>query len=259
MTITSAIRTFFSKGPLKATKIDDEQKYEKIKTNINRLKIRIRKRITNARSPKKYLRRNLLANAYSNRYLLRTNRLFKKTQGLKNMNKLKKSHEGDLVGKLAPKSKALEKRLFYSKEYYLNRYRPPYSKLQPKFAKLYISNKRKNTFTTVAQSFGGLKAKRLKYDKSFKVVFKASSGTNGFKGPKKSTLYARQDVIKTTGLYISNNYFTSIDLIYGTKAPRRGRKHLRTLFASHLIYFRSIKMTSRRPHGYVRRQKAKRK
>jgi ribosomal protein S11 len=166
---------------------------------------------------------------------------------------LTKSQEENLYSKLPTKIRKMEKRMFYSKEFYLNRSRPLLSKLHPKYAKLYISNKRKNTFTSVSQSFT-----EKRFDRSFKLIFKASSGGNGFKGPKKSTVFARQDVIKSASNFINNNYFTSTDIIFNTKAPRRGRKHLRTMF-NNLIYIRSIKMTARRAHGYVRKPKQKRK
>lgn len=187
MTITSAIKKFFAE---ESNLIESELEpgKEKLKTNLYKIKLRIKRRIKNVKNPRKFLRKNLISHAYSNRYLLRGNCLFKKTQGLKKMRSFTVAQEEHLYSKLPAKIKKMEKRMFYTKEFYLNRGRPLLSKLRPKYAKLYISNKRKNTFANVSQSFTG-----KNFDKSFKVIFKASSGGNGFKGPKKGTQFARQE------------------------------------------------------------------
>jgi hypothetical protein len=221
------------------------------KKTIQILKRKIITRKKNAINPVKRLAKNIQVNSFANRFLLyrKSRRLYKKTSKYSPLITTTKEEEDIFYRTL--NFKKYQKILFYQKNVFFSR-RKPLAKMRYRPAKLYISNLKKNTFTTIQEVVGD------DYDKHIKVYYKSSCGAIGYKGPKKSTKFARDDVIKRTGNFFNDSFFTSVDINLKGKITRWNRRYLRNMF-DNMLYFRTINILSNRPHGSTRLQKQKRK
>lgn len=128
----------------------------------------------------------------------------------------------------------------------------PLNKRVFSLGRIYITYRRRNTFITIYQvSFNNK-------NEDQRVVFKATAGVVGYKGPKKRTRHARECVAKAAGSFLANNQFTSIDILLTSGIGRVYTFFIRNLFQD-TIYVRHIYITRRRSHGYTRLKKAKRR
>jgi hypothetical protein len=115
--------------------------------------------------------------------------------------------------------------------------------------RVFVTHGIKNTFVTV---FRGQQTD-VPNDYKMSVTGKFSCGLAGYKGPKKSTVFARKEVIKDAGLFLAGSLTTLLIVIFTSKVGRWNRKTVRNL-ASDLSYVISIHSKRSRSHG---RQKFK--
>jgi hypothetical protein len=110
------------------------------------------------------------------------------------------------------------------------------------YTRAFITHCVKNTFVTL---FRG----NVRDTFYMKVLAKVSAGLIGYKGPKKSTVFARKSVIKEAGKLLANNMTTMLDVVFTSKVSRWNRKSVRDL-CPNLSYILNIHITYSRPHGY---------
>lgn len=120
------------------------------------------------------------------------------------------------------------------------------------YTRAFITHCVKNTFVTI---FRGKHYSKKNF--GMKVLAKVSSGLIGYKGPKKSTVFARKGVIKEAGKILSNKMTSLLDVVFTTNVSRWNRKSVRDL-CPNLSYVLNIYITYNRPHGYSK-QKNKRR
>lgn len=121
------------------------------------------------------------------------------------------------------------------------------------YTKVYITHCVKNTFVTI---FKGQKGEILNQF-NMAVLNKFSCGLIGYKGPKKSTVFARKEVIKEAGNYLGGQLTTLLTVIFTSKVSRWNRKSVRNL-CPNLSYVLTIFINYKRAHGY-QKQKNKRR
>jgi hypothetical protein len=109
----------------------------------------------------------------------------------------------------------------------------------------------KNTFVTI---FRGKNSRDTYY---MNVLAKVSCGLIGYKGPKKSTVFARKAVIKEAGTILNNHMTTLLDVVFTSKVSRWNRKSVRDL-CPNLSYIITIQITYKRSHGKKKEKTKKR-
>jgi hypothetical protein len=112
------------------------------------------------------------------------------------------------------------------------------------FTRVFITHCVKNTFVTI---YRGMKDDFVNKYKMM-VAGKFSCGLLGYKGPKKSTVFARKEVIKESGLFLAGLLTTLMTVVFTSKVNRWNRKSVRNL-APDLAYIVNIKIKSVRSHG----------
>jgi hypothetical protein len=120
------------------------------------------------------------------------------------------------------------------------------------YTRAFVTHCVKNTFVTIFRGH-----EHLGDNYNMKVLAKVSSGLIGYKGPKKSTIFARKGVIKEAGKILSSNMTSLLDVIFTSKVSRWNRKSVRDL-CPNLSYILNIFINYNRPHGYIK-QKNKRR
>jgi ribosomal protein S11 len=111
--------------------------------------------------------------------------------------------------------------------------------------RVFVTHGIKNTFVTV---FRGQKGD-VENDYKMSVTGKFSCGLAGYKGPKKSTVFARKEVIKSAGQFVSSLLTTLMTVVFTSKVGRWNRKTVRNL-APDLAYVVSIYNKRTRSHGH---------
>lgn len=112
------------------------------------------------------------------------------------------------------------------------------------YTRAFITHCVKNTFVTI---FRGKKHSKNNF--GMKVLAKVSSGLIGYRGPKKSTVFARKGVIKEAGKLLASNMTSLLDVIFTSNVSRWNRKSVRDL-CPNLSYVLNIYINYNRPHGY---------
>jgi hypothetical protein len=120
------------------------------------------------------------------------------------------------------------------------------------YTKAFITHCVKNTFATI---FRGSERENDNYN--MHVLAKVSSGLIGFRGPKKSTVFARKGVIKEAGNILASKMTSLLDVIFTSKVSRWNRKSVRDLCPS-LSYVLNIFINYKRPHGYTKHKNKRR-
>ena len=119
------------------------------------------------------------------------------------------------------------------------------------FGRVYVSNKRRNTFITITKAIEDSK-KLLE-----KVAYKSSCGLQSFTGPKRKTYHARLSVAEAARDFLAEKEYTSIDIIFSSGKNRILRKLYKILKKKH-IAIRYLVAPKRRAHGITRRKKPRR-
>lgn len=112
------------------------------------------------------------------------------------------------------------------------------------YTRAFVTHCVKNTFVTL---FRGKGHRRNNF--GMKVLAKVSSGLIGYRGPKKSTVFARKGVIKEAGKILANNMTSLLDVIFTSNVSRWNRKSVRDL-CPNLSYVLNIYINYNRPHGF---------
>jgi hypothetical protein len=112
------------------------------------------------------------------------------------------------------------------------------------FTRVFITHCVKNTFVTI---YRGVKDDVINKYK-LQVAGKFSCGLLGYKGPKKSTVFARKEVIKESGLFLAGLLTTLMTVVFTSKVNRWNRKSVRNL-APDLAYIVNIITKRQRSHG----------
>jgi hypothetical protein len=140
--------------------------------------------------------------------------------------------------------KKIEKREKYKKS--LNGFAYNYVSMRYRFfsfTKVFVTNKVGNTFVTISRG-----KQRENGHSSMHVLAKVSCGLIGYKGPKKSTVFARKAVIKDAGSILAGKLTSLLDVIFTTRIARWSRKTVRDLCPG-LSYILNIEATYNRTHG----------
>ena len=116
---------------------------------------------------------------------------------------------------------------------------------------IYYTYRRRNTFISVYK----MSEQGLKH-----LIFKSSIGFTSFRGPKKGTSQAKEEVAKHAGRFIKsrNCDLTFVDIIF-TKIFSRGFLVSVLKLLPSKIKVQQIIHHRRHPHGYNRGRKSKRK
>lgn len=114
------------------------------------------------------------------------------------------------------------------------------------YIKVFVTHKRKNTFITIFRGEPDDET-RINHFKQ-KVINKFSCGVTGYKGPKKSTVFARKEVIKDAGNYLGSLMTTLVSIFFTTRVKRWNRKTIRNL-CPNLSYILKIHINYKRSHG----------
>jgi len=211
------------------------------KSNISKIKRRIGRRLNNAVLVKKIRRSRLLRkNTYFYRYIRRKrSRIAKKTLNL--LKRLSPSYQDEVNNfeTVLQKMRSWKNRKGFkitSGDF------SPFC-----FGTVYITHRRRNTFITI-----------FKHTEDGKqVVFKSTSGLNGFLGPKRPTKHGRESVSKMASAYLKSNMFTSVDIVFTKSIGRFFTYLLRGLLMYH-VFVRHMYITKRRSHGFTRLKKVRR-
>jgi len=115
------------------------------------------------------------------------------------------------------------------------------------YTKVYITHCVKNTFVTI---FRGQKGEILNQF-NMAVLNKFSCGLLGYKGPKKSTVFARKEVIKEAGNFLGGQMTTLLTVIFTSKVSRWNRKSVRNL-CPNLSYVLTVYINYKRAHGRMK-------
>jgi hypothetical protein len=118
------------------------------------------------------------------------------------------------------------------------------------YTKAFVSHCVSNSFVTL---FRG----RIRDTYYMKVLAKVSCGLIGYKGPKKSTVFARKGVIKQAGFILANKMTSLLDVVFTSKVSRWNRKSVRDL-CPNLSYVLNIYITYTRSHGYTKHKNKRR-
>lgn len=202
------------------------------------------------------LKSNLLRGSYNNRLLRSKKRkLYFKT--IKQQHRLKRHVEdfektfSKYVEKNIPKIEKREKKKQIMTGRFLNII--PMAFRNYCHTKVYVTHCNKNTFLTV---FKGIKAQR-KNDFKFNVFYKSSCGLIGYTGPKKSTVFARKEVIKEVGSFLGSHMTTLMSVVFTSKVSRWNRKSVRNL-CNNLAYVLTISINYTRSHGFIKHKNRRR-
>jgi hypothetical protein len=87
-------------------------------------------------------------------------------------------------------------------------YYKPLSERAFSFGRIYITYRRKNIFITINKLYEDY------LNTIERVAFKTSCGVIGYKGPKRATLHAKIEVAKNVSSYLTNQEFSSVDIIF---------------------------------------------
>lgn len=71
----------------------------------------------------------------------------------------------------------------------------------------------------------------------------------GYKGPKKSTVFARKEVIKNAGNFLASHSTSLLSIVFTSKTSRWNRKSVRDL-CPNLSYVIKIEILYKRSHGF---------
>jgi hypothetical protein len=112
------------------------------------------------------------------------------------------------------------------------------------YTRAFVTHCVKNTFVTI---FRGKGHRRNNF--GMKVLAKVSSGLIGYRGPKKSTVFARKGVIKEAGKLLASNMTSLLDVIFTSNVSRWNRKSVRDL-CPNLSYVLNIYINYNRSHGF---------
>lgn len=121
------------------------------------------------------------------------------------------------------------------------------------YTKVYITHCVKNTFVTI---FRGQKGDILNQF-NMAVLNKFSCGLIGYKGPKKSTVFARKEVIKEAGNFLGGQMTTLLTVIFTSKVSRWNRKSVRNL-CPNLSYVLTVYINYKRAHGSMKHKNKRR-
>ena len=204
---------------------------------------------------KEGIKANRLRVSFHNRFLRSKKRTLYKKTVIQNYNKpLKKADAEELYVKYLDKLMLKVERKERFKRYIRRIYTTfvPMSNRSPDKTCIFVTHKFKNTFVTI---FRGKAYTKGRY--GMKVTAKVSAGGIGYKGPKKSTVFARKSVIKEAGLIAAGSLTSFLDVIFTSHVSRWNRKAVRDL-SPNLSYVNTIQMHFSRPHGF-RKLKNKRR
>lgn len=220
-----------------------------------RLNKRIQRRIVrsyfNFRRVIRKRRRNL-SDSYFRRYIFpKRKSLYKRTIALNTNHPIDYQEEITLLSRLRKDLKRQEiNRMLNSKMSFMSSYKP-LSMRAFSFGCIYLTHRRRNTFITISKKFESLIAP------TERVVFKTSCGLSEHKGPKRATFHARLHTAKTASTFLTEQEFTSVDIIFSSGIGRVFTRLIRALNEKQ-IYVRYLIVPKRKPHGSVRKKKQKR-
>jgi ribosomal protein S11 len=114
--------------------------------------------------------------------------------------------------------------------------------------RVFVKQTKRNFFITISnqQRFAG----------DIHVLRCFSCGKIGFLGPKRGTLFAKQNLIKTVGQFIAEVEISTLDFIFASNMKKLYRLLLRNLYD--LVYFRNLIIKTRRSFGISRLKKKRR-
>jgi hypothetical protein len=197
----------------------------------------------------KVLKANNLSISFNHKFLIsKTRTLYKRTVVQNFVKHMRKQHAETLyldyldIYMPAIESKELFKRSLSG--YYTNFV--SMSNRTYNYTRAFITHCVKNTFVTIFRGKG-----HRKNNFGMKVLAKVSSGLIGYRGPKKSTVFARKGVIKEAGKLLSSHMTSLLDVIFTSNVSRWNRKSVRDL-CPNLSYVQNIYINYSRPHGFIK-------
>lgn len=116
------------------------------------------------------------------------------------------------------------------------------------YTKVFITHGFRNTFITI---FRGDKKEDEKNQFNMLPVTKYSCGSIGYQGPKKSTTFARKEVIKIAGNFLGTSMTTLLTVVFTSKVSRWNRKTIRNL-CPNLSFVLTIYIFYKRSHGFIK-------
>lgn len=198
---------------------------------------------------------NNLRLSYNNRFLQTKKRmLFKRTIHQNYIRKLNKFVEERLYAEYMEKNMQRVERKFLYKQRFKGIYMNflSFKNRTYLYTRAFVTHCVKNTFVTI---FRGENYRKDNY--GMKMLAKVSSGLIGYRGPKKSTVFARKAVIKEAGNILTNHMTSRLDVIFTSKVSRWNRKTVRDL-CPNVSYILKIYITYNRSHGYTKRKNKRR-
>lgn len=206
--------------------------------------------------PKKNkIKANNLRVSYNNKFLLSRKRILYRRTIIQNYIKhMRRQHAEkvylDYLEKNMPK---IERKERYKRSF--NAYYTTFIAMSNRtydYTRAFVTHRVKNTFVTIFRGKG-----HRKNNYGMKVLAKVSSGLIGYRGPKKSTVFARKGVIKEAGHILSNKMTSLLDVIFTSHISRWNRKSVRDL-CPNLSYVQNIYIKYSRPHGFIKKKNKRR-
>ena len=128
-----------------------------------------------------------------------------------------------------------------------------------RYGRVFIRTTRTNTFLTLATPKWKTKPKKKNKKKQYRVRMTSSAGILLYKGKKKSSPLARQEVAKSFAEKLRAKDYRLIDVIFVKKFGRNYRLVIKGLMSKAFLMIRLFSIRRIHGHGSIRAKKARRK